>query len=119
TARAGGVPEAAAEGKPGRLWLGRLGEELKDEVVLALRRAEPVPWVELHCHGGRELIDMLLDVFRARGVRVGSWEDWERRTEQSALRAEAAIALVRALTLRTAAILLHQYHGALDPTPPD
>jgi tRNA modification GTPase len=100
--------------KPGRFWLGRFGEELKDEAVLALRRAEPVPWIELHCHGGRQLIDMLLDVFQEHGVRVGSWEDWERRTEEPPLRAEAAIALARALTPRTASILLDQYQGALE-----
>ena len=114
TPRSGELPESAAEVKPGRFWLGRLGEEMKDEAVLALRRAEPVPWVELHCHGGRQLLDMLLDIFRARGVRVGTWEDWERRTEESSFRAEAAIALAWALTPRTASILLDQYQGALE-----
>ncbi|MBI1918917.1 MAG: 50S ribosome-binding GTPase [Planctomycetes bacterium] len=114
TPRSGELPESAVDVKPGWFWLGRFGEEMKDEAVLALRRAESVPWVELHCHGGRELIDMLLDVFRARGMRVGSWEDWERRTEASALRAEAAIALARALTPRTASILLDQYQGAME-----
>jgi tRNA modification GTPase len=112
--RSGELPESPAAVKPGQFWLGRLGEEMKDEVVLALRRVEPVPWVELHCHGGRELIDLLLDVFRARGARVCSWEDWERRTAKSPLQAEAAIALARALTLRTASILLDQYQGALE-----
>src|SRR5438270_8007502 len=114
TPRSGELPESAADVKAGEFWLGRLGEEMKDEAVLALRRAEPVPWVELHCHGGRELIELLLGVFQARGVRVGSWEDWERRTAESALRAEAAITLARALTPRTASILLDQYQGALE-----
>jgi len=114
--RTGELPESPATVKPGQFWLGRLGEETKDEVVLTLRRVEPVPWVELHCHGGRELIDMLLDVFQTRGLRVCSWEDWERRTAKSPLRAEAAVALARALTPRTASILLDQYQGALERT---
>ena len=112
--RSGKLPESPDAVKPGQFWLGRLGEEMKDEVVLALRRVEPVPWVELHCHGGRELIDMLLDVFRARGARACSWEDWERRTAKSPLQAEAAVALGRALTPRTASVLLDQYQGALE-----
>jgi tRNA modification GTPase len=112
--RSGKLPESPAAVKPGQFWLGRLGEEMKDEVVLALRRVEPLPWVELHCHGGRELIDLLLDVFRARGARACSWEDWERRTAKSALQAEAAVALGRALTPRTASVLLDQYQGALE-----
>src|SRR5947208_3573596 len=119
TPRSGELPESAAavvgarsgDRAPTQFWLGRLGEEMKDEAVLALRRAEPVPWVELHCHGGRELINMLLDIFRARGLRVGSWEDWERRTAKSSLQAAAALALARTLTPRTASILLDQYAG--------
>jgi tRNA modification GTPase len=113
TPRSGELPESAANVKPGQFWLGRLGEEMKDEAVLALRWADPIPWVELHCHGSRELIDMLLDLFRGRGMRVGSWEDWLWRTEEAVLRADAAIALARALTSRTASILLDQYQGAL------
>src|SRR5207244_3710536 len=67
----------------------------------------------LHCHGGREVVAMLLDLFAARGVRPCGWEEWERRTAASPLRAEAAIALAHALTPRTALILLDQHEGAL------
>ena len=98
----------------GRFWLGRLGEELKDEVVLALRRLQPVPWVDIHCHGGREVLAMLLELFDRHGVHVCSWEEWQRHTEKSPLRAEAAIALAHAPTARTSSILLDQYHGALE-----
>ena len=39
----------------GRFWLGRLGDDMADEVVLAVKRTEPVAWLELHTHGGREV----------------------------------------------------------------
>jgi tRNA modification GTPase len=113
TPRVGPLPESA-EGLAGRFWLGRLGAEVKDEAVLTLRRAGPEPWVELHCHGGREVVALLLELFRERGVVVRSWQDWLRRVKASSLRAEAAIALAQAPTTRTAAILLDQYHGALE-----
>jgi tRNA modification GTPase len=41
-----------------------------------------------------------------------SWEDFLRAAESDPLHAEAAIALARAPTVRTAAILLDQYNGA-------
>ena len=43
------------EGKAGWIGLGRLGEETSDEVVVRVKETEPVPWVEVHCHGGREV----------------------------------------------------------------
>ena len=45
------LPENAPQ--PGRFWLGRLGHEPADEVVLAVR--SPLD-VEIHCHGGREVV---------------------------------------------------------------
>ncbi len=96
----------------GRTWLGWLGDELKDQVVLAVKAASPVPRLELHCHGGREVVRLLLESFAARGARVESWEEWLRGAEGDPLRAEAAAELARALTPRAAAVLLDQYHGA-------
>jgi tRNA modification GTPase len=106
---AAGLP---AEPVTGRVWLGRLGTELADEVVLAVTRTAPVPWVELHCHGGREVVRLLLVLLQAQGVQVCSWQQLERLTADDPLRTEAALALTEALTGRTAAILLDQYHGA-------
>src|SRR5689334_15294825 len=40
----------------GRIWLGRLGTDLADDVVLSVRQAEPNIYLELHCHGGREVV---------------------------------------------------------------
>jgi tRNA modification GTPase len=98
---------------PGRFWLSRLGGELVDEVVIAVLALEPVPSVEVHCHGGREVVSMLLEGFQARGVRVCSWQEFERAGAADPIQAEALIALTQARTERTAAILLDQYHGAL------
>src|SRR5262245_55531363 len=73
--------EAAAlpPGPPtGRVWLTRLGDELLDEVVIAVRRTEPWPWVEVHCHGGREVVRMLLEAFRKHGVEGCGWPEFER-----------------------------------------
>jgi tRNA modification GTPase len=114
TPRAGSLPETPQESDQGRFWLGRVGAELKDEAVLTLRRVVPVPWVEIHCHGGREVVTMLLEAMSVRGVRLCTWEEWERRTTSSPVRAEANLALARARTVRTAAILLDQSRGALE-----
>ncbi len=106
-----GLPDEPA---PGRFWLGRLGEAGRgeDEVVVAVKRGPPVPWVELHCHGGREVIRFLLEILEARGLEVCSWLDLERQGGAGPERVAALAALVEARTPRTAAILLDQYHGA-------
>jgi tRNA modification GTPase len=104
-----------AEPKPGRFWLGRLGETgrgAQDEVVLAVIRTGPPPWLEVHCHGGPEVLRLLEEVFAGRGVSCCSWQELEQRTAASKGKATALAALVEAPTVRTAAILLDQYHGA-------
>ncbi len=106
-----------AEPEASRFWLGKLGEEGRggsDEVVLAVKRGGPSPWLELHCHGGREVVRLLQEVLAAGGAEVCPWEELERRTADGPVRAEALAALTRAATPRTAAILLDQYHGAFD-----
>jgi tRNA modification GTPase len=91
--------------------LGRLGDEAADEVVIAVKETDPVPLVEIHSHGGREVVRLLLDNLRARGVEIVSWPEWEGQTSDP-LRAAASVALAQARTVRTAAILLDQYQGA-------
>lgn len=100
----------------GRFYLGRFGEETgggADEVVLAVARGGPAPWLELHCHGGREVVGLLTEVVAARGLEVCSWEELARQTAGDSWRTDALAALARAPTARTAAVLLDQYHGAL------
>jgi tRNA modification GTPase len=104
-----------AEPEAGRFWLGRLGDESRggaDEVVLAVKQAAPVPWLEIHCHGGREVIRLLEETLAARGVQICSWQELERRTASDPLQAAALAALAEASTVRTAAILLDQFDGA-------
>ena len=64
----------------GRIWLGRLGEGPSDEVVVILKEARPVPCAEVHCHGGREVIRLLLEAFTRRGLRACSWQEFHRWT---------------------------------------
>jgi tRNA modification GTPase len=100
------------EPESGTIWLGRFGETTRDETVLVVKQLLPVPVVELHCHGGREVIRLLLELLEARGCRICSWQELERFTLDDPPRALAAASLAEACTARTAAILLEQYHGA-------
>jgi tRNA modification GTPase len=103
------VPEPS-----GPFWFGRFGDPAAgaDEVVLCVQRRDP-PWVELHCHGGRAVVRLLLETLAADGIVVCTWQELERHTSEDPLRTEALIALAETRTTRTAAILLDQYHGAL------
>lgn len=106
------LPEQA---ELGRFWLGRIGEDsqaAKEEAVLSVQRLVPVPWVELHCHGGTEVVRWVLDILEARGLRTCSWQQLERMTNDDPVRALAAEALSQAPTARIAGILLDQYQGA-------
>jgi tRNA modification GTPase len=96
----------------GSVWLGRLGADVADEVVLAVKAIIPLPWVEIHCHGGPQVIRLLLEALSGRGARVTSWQEFGRLTARDPLQALAATALAEARTTRTAAVLLDQYHGA-------
>lgn len=99
--------------EPGRTWLGRLGRDVADEVVLACKQAAPVPWVEIHCHGGPEVVRLLVELFAERGVAEIDWREFAMRT-QPTLQALAGVALTQATTERVAKILLDQYRGALE-----
>jgi tRNA modification GTPase len=98
----------------GRIWHGWLGDETRDDVVISTDRSRPRGWVEIHCHGGVEVVRLLLECLQSQGIPSISWEELLRLSEPSALRAEVGIALAAALTLRTADILLWQWQGALD-----
>jgi tRNA modification GTPase len=99
--------------EPYRVWLGRFGAETADEVVLAVKQAEPVPWAEIHCHGGRAVVDLLLETLARRGARVCDAADFVRlMTPADPLRQLAWERLPHAPTVRTAAILLKQCDGA-------
>jgi tRNA modification GTPase len=99
--------------EPGRVWLGRFGAEAADEAILAVKQAEPVPWVEVHCHGGKEGVALLLETLARHGARVCDVPEFCRLlTPPDPLRDLAQERLLWAPTARTAAILLKQCFGA-------
>jgi tRNA modification GTPase len=98
----------------GRFWLTRLGDPARgevDEVVVAVKETRPEPWLELHCHGGREVLRLLEELLTARGAEVCTWLQLEH-SASNALQAAALGAVTAALTARTAAIALDQLQGA-------
>gem|GEM_PF-87419 len=119
----------------GRILFGRWGGRQGEEVVVCRRpfrypeshsaRAQstepqsigapcsPVPYVEVHCHGGRQAVDRILDTLIAQGCQALPWQALARQQAGDLLQAEARIGLAAALTQRTASILLDQYQGAL------
>jgi tRNA modification GTPase len=99
--------------EPGRFWLGRFGPDPAEEVVVTLKRHAPVPWVEIHSHGGREVVRLLQESLQAQGVRPCAWQEFERSVSDP-LQATAATALAYARTVRTAAVLLDQHQGAFE-----
>ncbi|HTK78260.1 MAG TPA: hypothetical protein VL371_23565, partial [Gemmataceae bacterium] len=61
------LPESPAAGL---LTPGSLGPPPGDEVVLAVRAAEPKPTIEIHCHGGDEVVRWLIETIAAAGASV-------------------------------------------------
>ncbi|HJT36024.1 MAG TPA: GTPase [Pirellulales bacterium] len=96
---------------PGRIVFGRWGQAPGEELVVC-RRAENE--IEIHCHGGQAAVQAIVDALASAGCQPERWTDWHRRQAASPIQADALEDLARATTLRTAAVLLDQYHGALD-----
>jgi tRNA modification GTPase len=99
----------------GPIWLGRLGEEAQDEVVVSVKSLQPTHCVEIHCHGGTAAVALLADAFQRHGVKLCSWPEMQARIDGRDRAAIAAL-LVNAPTVRTASILLDQYEGAFHRT---
>lgn len=106
-------PKLPETPEAGRTWLGRLGRDVADEVVLVCKQVQPVPWIEVHCHGGPEVVRFLIELFGEQGVIEIDWREFQMRTEPN-WRAQAGIALTQATTERVAGILLDQYRGAFE-----
>ncbi len=98
--------------QPHGVWLGRFGVEAADEVVVTVKDAGPPTWVEVHCHGGQEVVRLMLESLAARGAHVcGAGEFFTSPSSSDPLQHLAAAWLLRAPTARTAAILLDQSYG--------
>lgn len=103
------------EPTPHRFWLGKLGEGVADEVVVAVKQLEPEPWVEVHCHGGRRVVRWAIEQFTRAGCIEVKWQELASKptpVQGWAFDERALEPLTRAPTVRTASILLDQYHGA-------
>lgn len=87
-------------------WFGTIGGGNGDEVILGVLATEPSPSLEIHCHGGRQVVRWLTEQFRREGCV-------EKQTDPKA-KADPWALLSQAKTLRTAAILLDQANGAFD-----
>jgi tRNA modification GTPase len=99
----------AANGKPisqqpiGRIVFGFWGQEPAEEVVVCrLDEAE----LDIHCHGGDAAARRILRDLEAAGCAIGTWR--ELHEARNRFDAECREALTRAVTLRTATILLEQ-----------
>lgn len=89
----------------------RLGTDVYDEVIIRKHESNAI---EIHCHGGPAVVERLVDVLTRDGGKPMPAGDWLKATHTSPIAAAAHIALGNTTTLRAAAILLDQYHGALD-----
>lgn len=98
-----------AEQTIGRIVFGRWGAEPAEEVVVVRCSAAET---EIHCHGGAAAVQRILEQLQASGCRVESWQE-QLATQSGLLELECTAALTRAVTLRTATILLDQLSGTL------
>jgi len=67
--RKGTLPEAPPAG---RYWFGKLGTDQADDVILAVKPT----WLELHCHGGVEVVRMIEELYVERGAVGVSWRQF-------------------------------------------
>jgi len=89
--------------------IGKLGSgDGADDVVVAVKSLVPSPNLEIHCHGGAEVVRYLIELFQARGFRVVDWRTFVSASHGFVER------LAHAPTLRTASILLDQTQGAYE-----
>ncbi|MBI2808256.1 MAG: 50S ribosome-binding GTPase [Planctomycetes bacterium] len=101
--RAGALPH---EPSTGRFFLGKLGPDLGDDVILAVKHDLPESEIEVHCHGGIEVVRCIVELCEAEGATQVPWPQF--------LGAEGRFLemLAQAPTARTAAILWDQANGA-------
>jgi tRNA modification GTPase len=101
--RKGPLPDAPTAGK---YWYGRIGKDHADDAILAVKQETPTVCLELHCHGGIEVVRMLQEIYEQRGVSIVRWQQFFDGP------VELYDLLARASTTRTAGILLDQANGA-------
>lgn len=97
-----------------RVCVGRLGDPTAgmDEVVLAAKQWQPIPVFEIHCHGGEQVTDLLIECLVAHGAQNVDWEEMARFLGEPPLSILARRTLSQVSTIRTASIVIDQLHGA-------
>jgi tRNA modification GTPase len=90
-----------------------MGEDFADEVVVAVKEMVPDIFLEVHSHGGRQVVRFLTELLLAQGLQLCSWQELLGEVISDPITALAATELAQAATTRTAAILLDQHAGAL------
>lgn len=96
----------------GRVWFGNFGSGTGDEVILAAKGPDVF---EIHCHGGIRVVRWIVGQL----VEAGCVETAAFTFSEAGVDPRALEPLTQATTVRTAAILLDQFHGAFlrgDPT---
>ena len=91
-----------------QFWFGTLGDGVADEVIVAVKSDAPEPCFEVHCHGGQRVVRWLTQLF----VTSGCVEIPPCQPTTPGFDARAVTPLTLALTVRTASVILDQYHGA-------
>ena len=102
-----------ADADVGRILVGNGKEDHQDpgeELVVARVDRQRV---EIHCHGGVQASQRILQHLSAAGCEVISWQDWIGNQEEDAIVVEARLALPQAATQQAALHLLDQCQGAL------
>ncbi len=94
----------------GRISFGHWGEPTGEELIVCRRDEQRI---EVHCHGGGAAVEAIIGRLLAEGCQRITWQEWVKRESPDPIRSAAHIALAKAMTERTAAILLDQFNGAL------
>lgn len=95
-------------------YFGTFGEDAVDEVILSIRNVQPLV-LEIHCHGGLEVIRSLEAAIVSRGIAEASSREWAKQIH-GCEQAEMLDILTRCSTVRTADIALDQLNGAFERT---
>jgi tRNA modification GTPase len=82
----------------------------REEVVVLRGNGDAV---EIHCHGGAAAVARVVEALTANGCEQFNWTEWLEAASADPIALEADVALAKATTGRTAALLLEQRHGAL------
>lgn len=91
------------------LWNPPVSDEAAEQVVVCRTETQTV---EIHCHGGNAVCQMILEDLVQAGCKLVPAADYPMQVDCE-IKREAAVDLQKATTDRVAAILLDQLNGAL------